>query len=110
MYSTRFCVTKSATRAPGIVSTTRNDFASAEPSGLTPPRRISTAGGSGSRSPVTEFVGRVKASWTPSPISCAATPLIATGTGGVGGTGSPRPPHPFEKKIIENRKQKIQKG
>src|SRR6266852_2775147 len=94
-------------RAPGIVYTTRNDFAAAEPSGLTAPRRISTAGGAGSFSPEMEFDGRVKESCTPSPACCAARSLIATGTGGEGGTGSPGAPQPAENRKMEKRKWKM---
>src|SRR6266851_3306145 len=97
-------------RAPGIVYTTRKDFASAEPSGLTAPRRISTAGGDGSFSPEMEFDGRVKASCTPSPAWCAARSLIAAGTGGEGGTGSPGAPQPAEITTMEKRKWKMGKN
>src|SRR6266851_908376 len=93
-------------RAPGIVYTTRNDFASAEPSRLTVPRRISTAGGAGSFSPEMEFDGRVKESSTPSPAWWAVRSLIAAGTGGEGGTGSPGAPQPAVSKRMEKGKWK----
>src|SRR5712672_293749 len=80
--------------APGIVSTTRNDLLSGDPSGLSVPRRISAAGVSVRRSPATVFAGKVKVIWTASPACCAATSLMATGMGGEGGVGSPGAPHP----------------
>src|SRR6266849_5866490 len=97
-------------RAPGIVYTTRKDFASADPSGLTAPRRISTAGGAGSFSPEMELDGRVKESCTPSPAWSAARSLIAAGTGGERGTGSPGAPQPAENKKMEKRKWKMEKN
>src|SRR5258708_37565716 len=95
-------------RAPGIVYTTRKDFASADPSGLTAPRRISTAGGAGSFSPEMEFDGRVKESCTPSPAWCAARSLIAAGNGRGSGTGPPGAPPPA--RITKMEKRKGQKG
>src|SRR5260370_23839187 len=95
--------------APGIVYTTRKDLASAEPSGLPPPRRISTAGLAGSLSPEMEIEGSVNVSSTPSPAWCAARSLIVAGTGGEGGTGSPGAPHPARIPIGEKRKGKMVK-
>src|SRR3979490_1283306 len=67
------------------------------------PRRISTAGGDGSFSPVMEIDGRVKESSTPSPAWRAVRSLIATGTRAEGGTGSPGAPQPAVKRRIEKR-------
>ena len=53
--------------------------------------------------------GSVKESRTPSPAWCAARSLIATGTGGDGGTGSPGAPHPAAIKKTDKRKWKIAK-
>src|SRR3984893_9433081 len=72
----------------------RNDFGSGDPSGLSVPRRISTAGGSARRSPETVLAGRVKVSCTASPACCATRSAIATGIGGEGGVGSPGAPQP----------------
>src|SRR6266852_9868707 len=96
-------------RAPGNVYTTRKDFASADPSGLTAPRRISTAGGAGSFSPEMEFDGRVKESCTPSPAWWAVRSLIAAGTGGESGTGSPGAPQPAVSRRMEKGKWKMAK-
>src|SRR5260370_36206164 len=96
--------------APGIVYTTRKDLASAEPSGLPPPRRISTAGLAGSLSPEMEIEGSVNVSSTPSPAWCAARSLIVAGTGGEGGTGSPGAPQTAENTIEAKRKWKIVKN
>src|SRR5260370_29597261 len=95
--------------APGIVYTTRKDLASAEPSGLAPPRRISTAGLAGSLSPEMEIEGSVNVSSTPSPAWCAARSLIVAGTGSEGGTGSPGAPAPAEIPVVEKRKWKMVK-
>src|SRR5258708_1315439 len=80
--------------APGIVSTTRNDLLSGDPSGLSEPRRISAAGVTVRRSPARVFAGKVKVIWTASPACCAARALTARGMGGEGGVGSPGAPHP----------------
>src|SRR5260370_42289672 len=97
--------------APGIVYTTRKDLASAEPSGLPPPRRISTAGLAGSLSPQMEIEGSVNVSSTPSPAWWAARSLIVAGTGGEGGTGSPGGPHPAAITIGEKGKwEKVKNG
>ena len=50
-----------------MVSTTRSDFKSGEPSGFVVPRRISTAGVDSSRSPVIDLPGIVNVTCTPSP-------------------------------------------
>ena len=94
MICTLSAVRYSPRSAPGIVSTTRNDLLSGDPSGLSVPRRISAAGVSVRRSPATVFAGKVKVIWTESPACCAARSLTATGMGGEGGVGSPGAPHP----------------
>src|ERR1700736_5433843 len=77
-----------------MASTTRSDFRSGEPSGFGVPRRTSTAGVESRRSPVIDLPGIVNVSCTPSPTWCAVRSLIATATGGAGGTGSPGAPQP----------------
>src|SRR5258708_5303911 len=96
--------------APGIVYTTRKDLASAEPSGLAPPRRISTAGLIGSLSPEMEIEGSGNVRCTPSPAWWAARSLIVAGRGGEGGTGSPGAPHPAEITVVERKKWKMVKN
>ena len=87
-----------------MVSTTRNDLASGEPSAFAAPRRISIAGGSASRSPRTVFVGMVNVSCTPSPAWRPERSVIAVGIGGEGATGSPGAPQPARK----NKRPKIE--
>src|SRR5262249_62328169 len=77
-----------------MVSTTRNDFASGEPSGFNKPRRISIAGVSVRRSPWIALLGSVKVSSAPSPDWRTLRSVKVLGIGGDGGTGSPGGPDP----------------
>src|SRR5580700_2721324 len=87
-----------------MVSTTRKDLASGEPSAFAAPRRISMAGDAASRSPRTVFLGMVNVSCTPSPAWWPERSVIAVGMGGEGATGSPGAPQPARK----NKRPKIE--
>src|ERR1700730_10031707 len=80
-----------------MLSTTRKELASGDPSGFAVPRRTSMAGGSARRSPRIVLLGMEKVSRTPSPACWAARSVIELGTSGEGGTGSPGAPQPARK-------------